>query len=95
MNCQRLRALESFRSAATAVLVASDVAARGLDIPQIQAVLHYDVARSPQVTLLLTSPTESTGKQGGGGIMSIVSNAAAVGSMLESASKKQKTDGSA
>ena len=40
--------------------------------------------------------SESTGKQGGGGIMSIVSNAAAaVGSMLESASKKQKTDGSA
>lgn len=26
-----------------------DVAARGLDIPKIQSVIHYDVARSPQV----------------------------------------------
>jgi superfamily II DNA/RNA helicase len=32
------------------VLVATDVASRGLDIPKITAVLHYDVARSPQVS---------------------------------------------
>lgn len=29
--------------------VATDVAARGLDIPKIQSVIHYDAARSPQV----------------------------------------------
>jgi len=29
--------------------VATDVAARGLDISKIQSVIHYDVARSPQV----------------------------------------------
>jgi hypothetical protein len=46
---QRLRALEAFQSAPVGVLVATDVAARGLDIPKIQYVLHYDVARSPQV----------------------------------------------
>lgn len=48
---QRLRALESFRSTPQGVLVATDVAARGLDIPKIQTVIHYDVARSPQVPI--------------------------------------------
>lgn len=46
---QRLRALEGFRSSPIGVLVATDVAARGLDIPKIQYVIHYDIARSPQV----------------------------------------------
>jgi len=34
-------------------VVATDVAARGLDICKIQSVIHYDVARSPQVLLML------------------------------------------
>ena len=42
---QRLRSLEGFRSAPIGVLVATDVAARGLDIPSINSVLHYDIAR--------------------------------------------------
>ena len=46
---QRLRALESYQASSTAILVATDVAARGLDINKIQYVIHYDVARSPQV----------------------------------------------
>ena len=46
---QRIKALESFQQAPIGVLVATDVAARGLDIPMIQYVLHYDIARSPQV----------------------------------------------
>ena len=51
---QRIRSLEAFRAETTGVLVATDVAARGLDIPQIEAILHYDVARSPQVNKLLS-----------------------------------------
>jgi ATP-dependent RNA helicase DDX24/MAK5 len=46
---QRLKALEAFQSAPIGVLVATDVAARGLDISKIQSVVHYDIARSPQV----------------------------------------------
>lgn len=40
---QRLKHLEKFSSAASALLIASDVAARGLDIPHIQNVVHYQV----------------------------------------------------
>jgi ATP-dependent RNA helicase DDX24/MAK5 len=46
---QRLRALEAYQLAPRGVLVATDVAARGLDISEIASVVHFDVARSPQI----------------------------------------------
>ncbi len=46
---QRLRALESYSTSSNCILVATDVAARGLDISKIDYVIHYDIARSPQV----------------------------------------------
>ncbi len=46
---QRLKALDTFKSSPQGVLVATDVAARGLDIAKITSVIHYDIARSPQV----------------------------------------------
>ncbi|NIX77413.1 DEAD/DEAH box helicase [Microvirga terricola] len=39
----RMAALDSFRSGDTPLLVASDVAARGLDIPAVSHVFNYDV----------------------------------------------------
>ena len=32
------------------LLVASDVAARGLDIPQVQHIIHYQVPKSSEVS---------------------------------------------
>jgi ATP-dependent RNA helicase DDX24/MAK5 len=61
---QRLRALESYRSSTDAVLVATDVAARGLDIPSISSVVHYDVARSPQVYIHRSGRTARAGASG-------------------------------
>ena len=40
---QRLRALEQFAEGKLAVIVATDVAARGLHIPAIQTVINYDL----------------------------------------------------
>jgi ATP-dependent RNA helicase DDX24/MAK5 len=45
---QRLRALDAFKAAPIGVLVATDVAARGLDVQRVQHVIHFDIARSPQ-----------------------------------------------
>jgi len=59
-----MRALESFRSSPIAVLVATDVAARGLDIPKITTVLHYDVARSTQVYTHRSGRTARAGQSG-------------------------------
>jgi len=44
----RLRALANFRSGATRVLVASDLAARGIDIDEITHVINYDVPNVPE-----------------------------------------------
>ncbi|KAJ9512846.1 hypothetical protein QJQ45_029176 [Haematococcus lacustris] len=43
---QRLKALDRFKSDDQAVLVASDVAARGLDIPGVRCVIHYQLPAS-------------------------------------------------
>ena len=43
----RTAALESFRSGEVTVLVASDVAARGLDIPAVSHIFNFDVPHHP------------------------------------------------
>ena len=47
INTQRARfkSVESLQKESRAVVVATDVAARGLDIPDVATVVHYDVAR--------------------------------------------------
>ncbi len=42
----RLKSLDRFRSETSGVLVATDVAARGLDVPSIDQVVHYDISSS-------------------------------------------------
>ena len=44
----RMIALESFKKGETRVLVATDVAARGLDIVELPAVINYDLPYSPE-----------------------------------------------
>lgn len=46
---QRLKALDRFRADANAVLVATDVAARGLDIKDVRCVVHYQLPASVDV----------------------------------------------
>merc|ERR1711991_123343 len=61
---QRFRALETFRSAPIAILVATEVAARGLDIPRVSTVVHYDIARTPQAYIHRSGRTARTNKDG-------------------------------
>lgn len=42
----RLRSLERFTASKNSILIATDVAARGLDIKEVDQVLHYHVPRS-------------------------------------------------
>jgi len=46
---QRDRSMELFRSGKADVLVATDVASRGLDVRQVQCVVNYDVPEDPAV----------------------------------------------
>ena len=60
----REKAMADFRSGATPVLVATNVAARGLDIEGIAQVINYDLPDSP---LLFTHRVGRTGRMGKSG----------------------------
>uniref|UniRef100_A0A8D0HKC9 ATP-dependent RNA helicase n=1 Tax=Sphenodon punctatus TaxID=8508 RepID=A0A8D0HKC9_SPHPU len=46
---QRLKNLEKFAERENCVLLTTDVAARGLDIPNVQHVLHYEMPRTSEI----------------------------------------------
>jgi superfamily II DNA/RNA helicase len=60
----RTRALEGLKRGALQVLVATDVAARGLDIRQLPAVVNYDLPRSPTDYLHRIGRTGRAGEAG-------------------------------
>ncbi len=46
---QRTYALDNFRKRKSALLIVTDVAARGLDIPEVNFVIHYDYPSNHQI----------------------------------------------
>ena len=61
---QRERALAAFREGKTQVLVATDVAARGLDIPQVAHVYNYDLPNVPENYVHRIGRTARAGRDG-------------------------------
>lgn len=49
---QRLKNLERFTDDPCGLLIATDVAARGLDIPNVEHVIHYQVSFNSVFTFL-------------------------------------------
>ena len=43
---QRLQSLERFKTSPKSILIATDIAARGLDIPHVRHVVHYHLPRA-------------------------------------------------
>jgi ATP-dependent RNA helicase DDX24/MAK5 len=54
----------SFKANKTAVLVASDVAARGLDIPLVDHVIHYQLPRSGEIYVHRSGRTARANQDG-------------------------------
>jgi ATP-dependent RNA helicase DeaD len=61
---QRDRVMARLRSRAIDLLVATDVAARGLDIDQLTHVVNYDVPRSPESYVHRTGRVGRAGREG-------------------------------
>ena len=61
---ERSSTLEAFRSGEVNVLVATDVAARGLDVNDVAAVVHYDLPGSPETLTHRSGRTGRAGRKG-------------------------------
>lgn len=60
----RLKNLERFTSSPTGLLIATDVAARGLDIPNVEHVIHYQVPRTGENYIHRSGRTARGKKEG-------------------------------
>ena len=60
----RLKALEAFKDGSTLVLVATDVAARGLDIDELPHVINFELPHTPEDYIHRIGRTGRAGKQG-------------------------------
>jgi len=61
---QRDRAIANFRDGSVEILVATDVAARGIDIPDIEQVYNYDLPNVPENYVQRIGRTARAGRKG-------------------------------
>ncbi|CAH8310152.1 unnamed protein product [Eruca vesicaria subsp. sativa] len=61
---QRERTLAGFRDGHFNILVATDVAARGLDVPNVDLVIHYELPNNTETFVHRTGRTGRAGKKG-------------------------------
>ncbi|MBI3998844.1 MAG: DEAD/DEAH box helicase [Armatimonadetes bacterium] len=60
----RLRALQAFATGKARVLIATNVAARGLDLPEISHVINYDMPEDPETYIHRIGRTARAGRSG-------------------------------
>jgi ATP-dependent RNA helicase DeaD len=70
-QAERTRALQALRDGRARVLVCTDVAARGLDLPEVSLVVHADVANDPVTMTHRNGRTGRAGRKGTAVVLAI------------------------
>jgi len=63
-QAERTRALQSLRDGHVRICVATDVAARGIDLPELDLVIHAELPRDPDTLLHRSGRTGRAGRKG-------------------------------
>ncbi|KAK7208109.1 P-loop containing nucleoside triphosphate hydrolase protein [Myxozyma melibiosi] len=61
---QRLNGITDFRNSAVPILICTDLASRGLDIPKVEIVVNYDMPKSHEIYLHRVGRTARAGRTG-------------------------------
>ena len=61
---QRTHALQAMRDGRARVCIATDVAARGIDLPDLELVIHADMPKNPEILLHRSGRTGRAGRKG-------------------------------
>lgn len=87
---QRLNNVSDFKSLAVPVLICTDLAARGLDIPKIEMVVNYDMPKTHEIYLHRVGRTARAGREGRS--ITFVGEAAADRNIVKAAIKSLEED---
>lgn len=87
---QRLNNVSDFKSLAVPVLICTDLAARGLDIPKIEMVINYDMPKTHEIYLHRVGRTARAGREGRS--ITFVGEAAADRNIVKAAIKSLESD---
>jgi ATP-dependent RNA helicase DDX24/MAK5 len=85
---QRIKNLERFSAQDNALLIASDVAARGLDVPNVDMVIHYQIPRQADTYIHRSGRTGRAGTEGVSILLVLPSDAAQIGTLMKKLGKE-------
>ena len=64
MLVNRFKAIENFKEKKASILIATDVAARGIDISNVDAIINFDIPNVPETYVHRIGRTGRAGKSG-------------------------------
>ncbi|MBI5226206.1 DEAD/DEAH box helicase [Candidatus Micrarchaeota archaeon] len=86
---RRERSMDAFRSGHKAILVATDIAARGLDVDDIELVVNYNLPDEPEVYVHRIGRTARAGKKGDA--ISFITNVMEKRELMQMVTRSQST----
>ncbi|WPK27551.1 hypothetical protein PUMCH_004944 [Australozyma saopauloensis] len=87
---QRLNNVNDFKNLVVPILICTDLAARGLDIPKIELVINYDMPKSHEIYLHRVGRTARAGREGKS--ITFVGDAASDRNIVKAAIKSLETN---